>query len=312
MMPAALGVDTSNYATSLALYRAGEVVYTDKRLLPVPPGGLGLRQSEALFHHTQALPQMINKMQAAGVLAEVAAVGVSARPCPVRGSYMPCFTAGKSFAAAYAAALGLSLFQTTHQEGHVAAALYGAGPPAQALWQNKYLAVHLSGGTTELLLCQGTALLQLLGGSLDLFAGQAIDRLGVRLGFAFPAGEELSNLAAPFAGEEVRPKISVMGMDCHLSGLQNQCERMLDEGKEAGFVAYYCLAAIADTVLAMVQEAGRHYPGLPLLCAGGVMSSEIVRGRLQKALPRIYFAPPSYSGDNAAGVALLAAKNAGL
>ena len=49
-----LGIDTSNYATSLAVFDtdAGEVVCDCKKFLPVKEGQLGLRQSDALFHHT--------------------------------------------------------------------------------------------------------------------------------------------------------------------------------------------------------------------------------------------------------------------
>ena len=58
-----LGVDTSNYATSLAVFdTAGEVVCAKKRFLPVKAGQLGLRQSDALFHHTAALPEMLQEL----------------------------------------------------------------------------------------------------------------------------------------------------------------------------------------------------------------------------------------------------------
>ena len=58
-----LGVDTSNYATSLAVFdTAGEVVCAKKRFLPVKAGQLGLRQSDALFHHTAALPDMLQEL----------------------------------------------------------------------------------------------------------------------------------------------------------------------------------------------------------------------------------------------------------
>ena len=43
-----LGIDTSNYATSLAVYdSAGGAPVMLKRFLPVKQGGLGLRQSDA-------------------------------------------------------------------------------------------------------------------------------------------------------------------------------------------------------------------------------------------------------------------------
>ena len=59
-----LGIDTSNYATSLAVFDtdAGEVVCDCKKFLPVKEGQLGLRQSDALFHHTAALPEMLAEL----------------------------------------------------------------------------------------------------------------------------------------------------------------------------------------------------------------------------------------------------------
>ena len=103
-----LGIDTSNYATSLAVFdtNAGEVVCDCKRFLPVREGQLGLRQSDALFHHTAALPEMLAELGQKVNLTQIEAVGVSARPRPVDGSYMPCFLAGVSAATAFCAAKG--------------------------------------------------------------------------------------------------------------------------------------------------------------------------------------------------------------
>ena len=90
-----LGIDTSNYATSLAVFHtAGEVVCAKKRFLPVKEGQLGLRQSDALFHHTAALPEMLEELGREFDLTRISAVGVSEKPRPVEGSYMPCFLAG--------------------------------------------------------------------------------------------------------------------------------------------------------------------------------------------------------------------------
>ena len=122
-----LGIDTSNYATSLAVFdTAGEVVCAKKRFLPVKEGQLGLRQSDALFHHTVALPEMMQELAQEFDLTKVDAVGVSQKPRPVEGSYMPCFLAGVSAAAAFAQAKGIPLVRTTHQQGHAAAALFAA------------------------------------------------------------------------------------------------------------------------------------------------------------------------------------------
>lgn len=146
-----------------------------------------------------------------------------------------------------------------------------------------------------------------MGGSTDLYAGQAVDRIGVKLGFAFPAGAELSSLASE-CSEEIKPKVSVKGADCSFSGLENQCAALLEHGAAPAYVAKYCLSAVGQTVLRMICAAQEQYPGVPVVCAGGVMSSDIIRAYVQRTQPDIYFVPGRYSSDNAIGVAVLAAK----
>ena len=280
-----------------------------KRFLPVKAGQLGLRQSDALFHHTVALPEMMQELAQEFDLTQIDAVGVSQKPRPVEGSYMPCFLAGVNAATAFAHAKGIPLVLTTHQQGHAAAALFAA--KGEQLFAEKVLLFHISGGTTDLLLCDQVRRITTLGTSTDLYAGQAVDRVGVRLGFGFPAGAEVSRLAAQCT-EEIKPKSSVKGMQCSLSGLENQCNALLAAGKTPEYVCKYCLLCVADTVVKMTKAAQKEYPGLPVVCAGGVMSSDIIRAWVQKRLPQVYFVPGQYSSDNAIGVSILAAREAGL
>lgn len=302
-----LGFDTSNYATSLAVYDtcSKEVVCDKKKFLPVRPGQLGLRQSDALFHHTAALPGLLEELAAEADLTKVGAVGVSARPRPVEGSYMPCFLAGVSAATAFSQAKGIPLVQTTHQQGHIAAALYAGGD--ESLFERQALVFHVSGGTTDLLLCHGADKVECIGTSTDLYAGQAVDRVGVRLGFAFPAGAQVSELAAQCT-ERIRPKASVKGTQCSLSGLENQCNQLLAAGKSPAYVCRYCLLCVAETAYRMVVAALEDHPGLPVVFAGGVMSSDIIQKELSVRLPGAHFVPGRFSSDNAIGVALLAAR----
>lgn len=303
----ALGFDTSNYATSLAVYDtcSKEVVCDKKKFLPVRPGQLGLRQSDALFHHTAALPGLLEELAAEADLTKVGAVGVSARPRPVEGSYMPCFLAGVSAAAAFSQAKDIPLVRTTHQQGHIAAALYASRD--ESLFERQALVFHVSGGTTDLLLCHGADKVECIGTSTDLYAGQAVDRVGVRLGFAFPAGVQVSELAAQCT-ERIRPKASVKGTQCSLSGLENQCNQLLAAGKSPAYVCRYCLLCVAETAYKMVIAALEDHPGLPVVFAGGVMSSGVIQKELAARLPGAHFVPGRFSSDNAIGIALLAAR----
>lgn len=303
-----LGIDTSNYATSLAVFdtETEGVVCDVKKFLPVAKGQLGLRQSEALFHHTAALPQLLHQLGEKADLTKIAAIGVSEKPRPVEGSYMPCFLAGLLAAESFSLSKNLPIIKTTHQQGHVAAALYATGN--RELLNRKVLVFHISGGTTDLLLCENLQVLETIGTSMDLYAGQAVDRVGVKLGYVFPAGVQVSAKAAECTEKVAAAKVSVKGTNCSLSGLENQCERLLAEGKSEAYVCKFCLLAIAKTVLKMIAAAHEICPGLPVVCAGGVMSSDIIRTRVQQTLPEVYFVDGKFSSDNAIGAAFIASQ----
>lgn len=311
-----LGLDTSNYTTSAALYNSDTgVLVQKKQLLPVKEGTLGLRQSDAVFHHTRQLPAMVEALVAAageqGDFAPLSAVGASTRPCETEGSYMPCFLVGDGVARSISAINGCPLFTFSHQQGHVAAAAFGAG--RLDLLDKPFLAFHVSGGTTEVLrVSPGEDTIphcEKIGGSLDLKAGQLIDRVGGMLGLPFPAGPALEQLAlsVPELKKAERPHIKTEEDGCHLSGVENQCKKLLDDGKGPGFVARYCLYAVYLAVKSLTAAALEKTGALPVLYAGGVMSNSLLRKQLKEDFGGI-FAPPEYSSDNACGVAVLTAR----
>ena len=99
-----LGIDTSNYTTSAAVYdpQSGGM-RQKKQLLPVKTGELGLRQSDAVFHHVRQLPDIVEELR--GLCdAPITAIAASDRPQQREGSYMPCFLAGMGAARELAAA----------------------------------------------------------------------------------------------------------------------------------------------------------------------------------------------------------------
>ncbi len=303
----ALGLDTSNYTTSAAIYmpQSGQLVQR-KKLLPVEEGQMGLRQSDALFHHVRQLPEIVEQLRAE-CDAPITCIGASDRPQQVEGSYMPCFLAGAGAARELAAVLRVPCYRFTHQQGHVAAALYGTG---HLDWMDKrFLAFHVSGGTTDALLVEpdeeDLIRCRVVAHSLDLKAGQLIDRVGGMLGLRFPAGPALEALALTASGT-YKPRASMDGGNCHLSGVQNQCERMLKDGAPKEEVALFCLKSIEAAVVAMTKALFEEYGELPLVYAGGVMSNSLLKQTLSAQFGGA-FADPIYSADNAAGIAVLTA-----
>ena len=297
-----IGVDTSNYTTSAALFTDGEMA-SSRRLLPVKPGEMGLRQSDALFHHTTALPEIFAALPD---MDSVAAVGVSDRPRDAEGSYMLCFLAGLCAASCTAKALGVPLYRFSHQAGHIAAALFSAG--RTDLMEKTFLAFHVSGGTTECVRVtpdrERALHAELLLSSLDLKAGQAVDRVGVMLGFPFPAGRFV-DAEAQKSDRAFSVRVPVRDGCVSLSGLQNQCERMYRSGESAADVCRYCLLYIAAALEAMADHALQTAGDLSLVFSGGVTANTLLRAELS-ARYECVFASAELACDNAAGAAYLA------
>lgn len=309
-----LGIDTSNYTTSAAVFIPSQNRMASSRgLLPVKAGNIGLKQSDAVFSHVKNLPAFISRAMEEAGRPTLSGVGVSVAPRDQEGSYMPCFLVGKLAAAAAAESANVPLYRFSHQAGHIAAALFAAG---KLSWRKSpFLAFHVSGGTTECLLVEpgkeaaAPFSIRKAAGSLDLKAGQAIDRVGVMLNLGFPAGPELDRLSQK-CGKKITVSPTMKGADCCLSGIENQCRRLIDTGTPPEEVAEYCIASIEAAIDAMTAAALKEYGNLPLLYAGGVMSNF----QIQKNLGGKYggvFVPASYSSDNACGIAVLAALQAG-
>ena len=300
-----LGLDTSNYTTSAAVFD-GERGRNQGRLLEVRPGELGLRQSDALFQHVKHLPEVVEALLGEGGLGTVQAVGASTRPRAVEGSYMPCFLAGASQGQVLSQVLGVPFYAFSHQQGHLAAAAWSAG--RLDLLDRPFLAWHLSGGTTELLRVEpeedGVAVqAEILGGTSDISAGQLIDRTGVLLGLSFPAGKGVEKLSRQAQKREYY-KVKVNGLTFSLSGMENKVRQMVQRGEEPAEVAWFAQETVCRVVQACTKAAMEAYPGLPVLCSGGVASN----GRLKELLRQncgALFAQPQFSTDNAMGTAVL-------
>ncbi|MBP3304562.1 MAG: DNA-binding protein [Oscillospiraceae bacterium] len=298
-----IGFDTSNYTTSIAFFD-GSGGENCSRLLPVKQGELGLRQSDAVFHHTKSLPELSGRLFSHVKAAEITAVGVSTRPRAVEGSYMPCFMVGYSHAKLLAEALRVPLIEVSHQQGHVAASLWSAG--RLDLMDRPHLAWHLSGGTTELLLVEPegkNVRCKRIGGTTDISAGQLIDRTGVMLGLPFPAGKHLDTLSREAAGREVF-KVKCPEMEFSLSGVQNKVQQFHEQCADAAETAGYALRCVFYAVYKATENARKAYPGLEVVFSGGVASNSMLRSLTDPLHP--VFAQPRYSTDNAMGVAVLA------
>lgn len=301
-----IGFDTSNYTTSVSVFNSDDnTVNNCKKLLPVGEGEKGLMQSKALFEHIRQLPEVMEAAFSPFSETNISAVGVSDKPRNIKGSYMPVFLAGVNAATAAALSNNVSLYKTSHQVGHILSALYSSD--RLDLVNRQFIAFHISGGTTEALLvtpdkeeiikCEKKAY------SLDLKAGQAIDRVGVMLGLKFPAGAELDKLSKKGVSP-IKPKPVIKGVNCSISGVENKAEKLFKDGEKKESIARFTIEFILNTVLQMTLKLKEIYGDIPFVYSGGVMSNSLIREELSK-LGGI-FCEPQFSSDNAVGIAIYA------
>ena len=293
-----LGIDTSNYTTSVAVFESESGKIISEKILLDSGDAVGLRQSEAHFLHTKNLPEIFNRLEFKG---EISGVGVSNKPRAVEGSYMPCFLAGVSAASAVSSVLKLPLFSFSHQEGHIAAAIYSAGKTELFEKGAKFYAYHLSGGTTELLKVTSTGTgfeSEIAFKTKDISAGQVLDRTGKMLGFKFPSGKEIDASALKSSSEKY--------LKCHkqdgfnFSGIENKVALMIKTEKKEDVSRY--------ALLSVIKAISKSLEGItePVIMSGGVSSSLLLREKIKGN--NIYYAAPEFSCDNAVGIAILASR----
>ena len=300
-----LGIDTSNYTTSVGIVDTdGKVIANIKEPLPVKPGECGLRQSDAVFAHTKNLPTVMERAEEHLKCGKIVAVGVSERPRNQDGSYMPCFLSGVAAAKSISVSLGVPLYRFSHQCGHIMAAHHSSGAD---LLGGSFAAFHVSGGTTELVRVtpDGNGFCaEIVGGTSDLNVGQAIDRIGVMMGLKFPAGAEIERLALTNTKKIPRKRPPVKGTLASLSGLQNLAQRLYSDTGDKALVSAFVLDYVAKTLGLMRDGYVEKFGDAPFVFAGGVMSNSIIKKLL--LAEGSYFSAPEFSADNAVGIALLA------
>lgn len=304
-----LGIDTSNYKTSLAIVDNDKnIIFNKSEFLDVKQGERGLRQSEAFFKQSNNLPAFIKSAFKDIKAEDIVSIGVSSKPRRIEGSYMPCFLAGLNLAKELGSVLNVPVYEFSHQEGHAAAVIESD----QSAYSNCLLC-HLSGGTTEYLLCKITDDgydMTIVGGTKDISIGQLLDRLGVEIGCSFPAGKYLDQMTTiPVKSKTIVPGIKTQGAYFNLSGIETKLTKYIGEthsDEEIQLMVSELFKELSDLLYRSIEFARTDVDIDVVYLVGGVSSSESIRYYLKDT--DYLFGIPELSGDNAVGIALLARK----
>lgn len=308
-----IGIDTSCYTTSIAAISLDkEVIFNKKIMLKVKDNSNGLRQSEAVFQHVNNLGEISSEISSIVEKYNVCGICASTKPRPVEKSYMPVFTVGSNFGKLFSSLNNCHFYETTHQENHIEASLL----TNKIKNENKFLSVHMSGGTTEILLIHNNGLnydVEIVGGTKDVSFGQLIDRIGVKMGYKFPAGKYLDEDAINCNEKiEFGLKTSVKDGYMNLSGIENQINKIInDYNKE--YISKLLLDTISRNIIKSILYISKKHNINEIVFAGGVSASKYVsnkvKNELRKSNIESYFTKGEYSTDNAVGCAIIGLKN---
>lgn len=293
-----LGIDTSNYTTSVAVVEDDVCVYDNRKILETKIGERGLRQSEALFQHINNLPDLLNSH----FVKNIDAISVSVRPRRIEGSYMPVFNGGKSIAHSIGFAMGIKVYETTHQEGHIEAAIRSIN-----FNEKEFICIHLSGGTNEVLYVKKDLdyCTEIIGETLDISAGQFIDRIGVALGYPFPSGKVIDELSLKCINTSLRIPSKLNKFAMNFSGQETLCLKYIKEGYNQEDIAYSVMLCVEKTMEKLISNLLKAYK-LPIIFVGGVACSKFLKNHLNKKFNKnIRFSNEKEASDNAIGVAFI-------
>ncbi len=304
-----LSFDTSNYTTSACVFDTCDgVIWENRIMLEVKDGSLGLRQNDAVFLHTKNLNSLFDDIPK----FDYDYICASKCPSERENSYMPCFLVGVSFATSISNLLGKPLYLCSHQKNHICAAAYSANKTD--LLNRKFIAYHISGGTTDVCLCtpssDGVFIVEKIGGTADISCGQFIDRAGGMLGLKFPCGKSIESIADTLLSGKI--KIKNNSGFYNFSGFQNKVQKMKEEGIPDKIIATFILDVVYTFVIDSIQYFRKIHGNLPILMSGGVMSNKIISSSVCRQFNDAYFSLPYYSLDHSLGTAFLCAYERGL
>lgn len=310
-----IGIDTSCYTTSIAAITLNrEIIFNEKKMLNVKNGERGLRQSEAVFQHIRNFGEISERLNKKIDIKKykIEAICVSKKPRDKEESYMPVFEVGYNFAKTMSSLFGCKMISTTHQENHIAASLYGC--KREEL--KKFISVHMSGGTMEILLTEKTKngyKTEIVGGTKDISFGQLIDRIGVEMGYDFPSGKYIDENAC-LCKENIKQglKTSVKDGFMNISGIENQVYKLMKNKDK-----HYISKAVMNSVVKSLEKAlifvCEKYELREVVFVGGVASSKYISKELSEKLYRkninSFFTENVYSADNACGCAIIGLDN---
>lgn len=277
-----LAIESSCDDTSAAILRDGKILSNAVATQKVHEqyGGV-VPELASRAHQQNIIPVVDTALRQAGVdKSELDAIGFTQAPGLI-GSLL----VGTCFAKSMALGLDIPLIAVHHMQAHVLANCIDDPRPSFP-----FLCLTVSGGHTQIVLCEDFLKMKVIGHTLDDAAGEAFDKTAKILGLPYPGGPVLDKLAQK--GDPVRfsfPEPQIKGLDFSFSGLKTAILYFVQEqtAKDANFIkeniADICASVqhrIVTILLNKLKKASKE-TGIKEVCiAGGVSANSGLRKAL--------------------------------
>ena len=212
-MPTILAIETSCDETAASVCRDGVILSNEIASQKVHErfGGV-VPELASRAHMKHILPVIDVSLKTAGcTLKDIDAIGFTRAPGLI-GSLL----VGGQFAKSLSLALNKPLISVHHMEAHVMANLIDDPKPSFP-----FLCLTVSGGHTQIVLCEQPEKLNVIGETIDDAAGEAFDKSAKLLGLPYPGGPLIDKYAAKGDPSKYHfPEPQVTGLDFSFSGLK--------------------------------------------------------------------------------------------
>lgn len=310
-----LAVESSCDDTSAAVIRDGYVLSNliANQVVHRSYGGV-VPELASRAHQANIVPVLDQAIQQAGIaLGDISAIAFTRGP-GLLGSLL----VGTSFAKGFALAREIPLIEVNHLQAHVLAHFIREKGREVKVPSFPFLCLLVSGGHTQLIVVRSYYDMEVIGNTIDDAAGEAFDKCGKVMGFPYPAGPMIDNLAKTGNKEAFRfARPLVKGMDFSFSGLKTSFLYFLRDrvAEEPDFIklktADLCASlqyTIVSILISKLVKAAERTGITEIGIAGGVSANsglrDVVTAEAGKRGWNLYIPGISYTTDNAAMIGI--------
>jgi N6-L-threonylcarbamoyladenine synthase/N6-L-threonylcarbamoyladenine synthase/protein kinase Bud32 len=263
-----LGLESTAHTLGAGVVDGKCRVLSNEMASYVPPEG-GIHPREAANHHAERVVPVIQAaVEKAGVrFSELELVSFSQGP-----GLGPCLRTGATAARALAVSLRVPIIGVNHCIAHleIGRGTTGARDP---------VLLYVSGGNTQVIAYMAGRY-RIFGETLDIGAGNLLDKFGRGMGLAFPAGPKIENLAAGNTDPYLPLPYSVKGMDISFSGILTAAEVKKREGAPVPQLCHSMQETVFAMLVEVTERAMAHAEKDEVLLGGGVAANSRLRQML--------------------------------